>query len=43
VRAYLREQLFGEAAPPPCAGIEALGKDLGCNLPVANSSDPKEP
>jgi predicted esterase len=43
VRDYFASLALGADGPAPCAGIEALGEDLSCSMPIANSVEPTEP
>ncbi|MEM9463033.1 MAG: lipase family protein [Myxococcota bacterium] len=43
VRQYLESVLLGGAAPEPCPGVDTLGMELSCTLPIVNSTDPADP
>ena len=43
VHSYLSSVLLGGDGPAPCVGVEALGPDAKCSVPIPNSLDPNEP
>ncbi len=44
VHSYLESVLLGAGdGPAPCVGVEALGADAKCSVPIPNSVDPGEP